>query len=406
MTLGRIAEAERFGAESVSHADRSGDAFLRMASRATHADALHHCGEIERATALFAEAEGLQAEWQPSLPRLYSLVGYTYCDLLLTQVEAKQIVERAQYMLDAAAMAQEASLLDFALCHLALGRAHAALAQQTASPRLQGEETHAALATRYLDDAVARLIEANSENHIPRGFLARAAHRGWLFATTGDPTHLAGAQEDLADAEEIARRDEPNGGAMRLYLTDIALERCQLSLAELPPELTAAPVAVAAVQAESAGGPHESDPDPQPSAPADDWQEGIVDLRRETAAARPDGSPPGVTHAEPPGPLRRWDMWAWLEQEKARAAAAPEQQAAAPAGEPQSAATSPALASGSPAATSAPEAPLLTPEHLELIRQAEAHWQDAAKLIEDTGYHRRDGERDALRRMLDRLASL
>ena len=38
---------------------------------------------LKRAKALFQDAERLQAERQPNYPRLYSLQGYQYCDLLL-----------------------------------------------------------------------------------------------------------------------------------------------------------------------------------------------------------------------------------------------------------------------------------------------------------------------------------
>ena len=239
----------------------------------------------------------------------------------------------------------------------------------------------------HLDDAVTRLIEANTEHYIPRGFLARAAHRRWLYATTRDPAHLAGAEQDLADAEEIARRDEPNGGAMRLYLTDIALERCRLCLAQLPPDLVAEPAEAGAPQDGAAASDGHGDNSARQDETADDWEDGIVDPRHVSTPAE-------AIPTEPPKPLRRWDMWTWLEQEKAREAAAP--------AEPEA----PAPAADATSIASAPDAPALTPEHRALIARAEAHWQDAAQLIADTGYHRRDGERDALRRTLDRLAHL
>ena len=44
--------------------------------RTTHADALAQAGRLARAEALFREAEALQKEMQPGLPRLYSLQGY------------------------------------------------------------------------------------------------------------------------------------------------------------------------------------------------------------------------------------------------------------------------------------------------------------------------------------------
>jgi hypothetical protein len=68
----------RDGQAAVAYADRSGDAFLRMGIRTTHADALHQAGRSAEAGALFAEAESMQAEWQPSRPLLYSLQGYRY----------------------------------------------------------------------------------------------------------------------------------------------------------------------------------------------------------------------------------------------------------------------------------------------------------------------------------------
>ena len=73
--------------QSVTYADRSGDAFQRMALRTTHADALHQAGRRAEAEARFREAEEMQAESQPDYPLLYSLQGFRYCDLLLTEAE-------------------------------------------------------------------------------------------------------------------------------------------------------------------------------------------------------------------------------------------------------------------------------------------------------------------------------
>jgi len=71
----------------VTYADRSGDAFLRMGFRTTHADALHQVGRRAEAETRFREAEHLQAERQPTYPLLYSLPGFRYCDLLLAVAE-------------------------------------------------------------------------------------------------------------------------------------------------------------------------------------------------------------------------------------------------------------------------------------------------------------------------------
>ena len=47
-----------------------------IASRSTHADALHASGKRDEAASLFADAEQRQEKWQPAYPLLYSLQGY------------------------------------------------------------------------------------------------------------------------------------------------------------------------------------------------------------------------------------------------------------------------------------------------------------------------------------------
>ena len=67
-----------------------------------------------------------------------------------------------------------------------------------------------------LDQAVDGLRRAGTENHVPRGLLARAA----LRRLAGQ---LDAAAADLREAEEIAER-----GHMLLHLADVHLERTQL----------------------------------------------------------------------------------------------------------------------------------------------------------------------------------
>ena len=84
LTLGDLTQAVASAEESVELADRSADAGERMINRTTLADALHQAGRWEESAASFREAEAMQAERQPEYPRLYSLQGYRYCDLLLS----------------------------------------------------------------------------------------------------------------------------------------------------------------------------------------------------------------------------------------------------------------------------------------------------------------------------------
>ena len=87
LTLGEVARAVGDAEQSVTYADRSGDANWKYASRTTHADALHRSGRRAEAEARFREAEQMQAESQPEYKLLYSIGGFRYCDLLLAAAE-------------------------------------------------------------------------------------------------------------------------------------------------------------------------------------------------------------------------------------------------------------------------------------------------------------------------------
>ncbi|MGA8172220.1 MAG: hypothetical protein WB816_15500, partial [Methylocystis sp.] len=87
LALGELEAAIAAGAQSVAHADRSGDMFQRMARRTTEADALCQAGRRAEAETLFRAAEAMQAERQPATPLLTSLGSFRYCDLLLDGAE-------------------------------------------------------------------------------------------------------------------------------------------------------------------------------------------------------------------------------------------------------------------------------------------------------------------------------
>jgi tetratricopeptide (TPR) repeat protein len=211
LALGDVAEAVAMGEANVEYADRSEDVPRRIGSRTTWADALHQAGKAARAQALFDKAEALQAGHQPPYPpRLYSLGGYHYCDLLLAEGRAAEVRERAAYALSIVLRGSRI-LLDIALNHLSLGRAALAL----------GEHGEAGV---LLDQAVDGLRQAGTMDHLPRGLLARAA----FFRETGEFKRASG---DLDEAMQIAGRSE-----MWLFQCDAHLEYARLALAESAPE--------------------------------------------------------------------------------------------------------------------------------------------------------------------------
>jgi tetratricopeptide (TPR) repeat protein len=206
LTLGDLYQTLIYAEQSVDLADRSGDAFMRMVMCTVLANTLHQAGRIEEAEALFEQAETIQKEDQPRLPVLflYSLRGYQYCDLLLGQGQTEEVQRRATQSIEIAQ--QNNWLLDIALDHLSLGRAHLLQAQGTPS-------------TAHLNRAVDGLRQAGTQHHIPRGLLARAA----LFRAQDQ---FDRSQHDLDEALAIATR-----GGMRLFEADCHLECARLHLA-------------------------------------------------------------------------------------------------------------------------------------------------------------------------------
>ncbi len=230
LTLGDVPAAVSDAEQAVTFADQSGDAFQRMGKRTTHADALHQAGRRAEALALFREAERQQAERQPEYPRLYSLQGFRYCDLLLAEAERaagrrgragadgaailsesreaiREVEERAAQTLQWVAKAKQ-DILSIAFDHLTLGRA--ALYRAI----LEGSDLN--LSRVEIEPAVNGLRRAGQLQYTPLGLLTRA----WLLHQEGNPT---AARADLAEAQEIAER-----GPMPLFLADIALLRARL----------------------------------------------------------------------------------------------------------------------------------------------------------------------------------
>ena len=229
LSRGKVAGAVEYAAQSVTYADSSGDAFQRLARRATHAYALHQAGRHAEAEARFREAEQMQGESEPDFPLLYSLRGFQYCDLLLAGPEypvwgqekggsrkdellavcravSRRAAQTLKWVTDA-----RLGLLTIALNHLTLGRA--ALFEAILA------HSDLRVASSELDAAVSGLRRAATQDHIPAGLLTRA----WLRAITGIPTGHDSAQADLDEAWEIAER-----GPMPLFLADIHLYRARL----------------------------------------------------------------------------------------------------------------------------------------------------------------------------------
>jgi len=238
LTLGEVSAAVRAGQEAVAHADRSEDASQQMARRTTQADALHQAGRWEEARGLFEDAEARQAARQPGYPRLYSVQGFQYCDLLLSGAErvsaagARPGTAETAAALDACQEVEgraegaqrmwrelasnEPSALDVGLDHLTLARVGLYRALLQAGPGEGLTRPLPPAAWEHAEAAVAGLRAAGQLDYLTRGLLTRA----WMRHAEGD---RAGCEADLAEAWEIAE-----AGPMPLFQADILLLRGRL----------------------------------------------------------------------------------------------------------------------------------------------------------------------------------
>jgi hypothetical protein len=215
VTIGRLPGEEgavAAGAEAVSFADRSGNASERMGSRTAHAYALLQAGSIAFADALFREAEAQQQEMQPDIPRLYSILGYRYCGVLLARGRATEAAARATYGYDLAHGAGK-DLLSEALDTLTQARAVLAA---ISPPALAPQDCAARSA-----EALAALRRANQEAYIVPGLLAHVEAL-WRCGDANAPA------EPQREAESIAKR-----GPMPLLLADTYLLSARIQLSEM-----------------------------------------------------------------------------------------------------------------------------------------------------------------------------
>lgn len=222
LTIGNIKAAIDIARESVKRANQIGNQIdnqrMCITSKTTLAYVLHQASRTDEAWALYRQAEQHQHETDPKKPRLYSLWGFRYCNLLLARGEELVVLERAKYALKFAETYHWP--LGIALDQLSLGRAHLQLACSPNPQEERVQEVHWQQAADWLGQAVVSLREAGTRHYLPLGLLARTAY----FRYTQD---FAKAYKDLQEVFDLAE-----GGEMRLHLTDYHLEAARLALAE------------------------------------------------------------------------------------------------------------------------------------------------------------------------------
>lgn len=211
LIIGDVNQALAYAEQSVQLADRSEDEFQRMGKRARLGTALHQAGNLKKAHSVFIEAEELQKKRESEYSLLYSLQGFLYCDLLLSEGNYSEVEWRANITIEIAK--RNNWLLDIGLDNLSLGLAY--LLQS------QGELNHSINESlTYLNRAVDGLRQAGTQHELPRGLLARTEY----YRVIGN---MQRAQRDLDEAFIISTR-----GGMGLHLADCHLEYARLYVAK------------------------------------------------------------------------------------------------------------------------------------------------------------------------------
>jgi tetratricopeptide (TPR) repeat protein len=239
LALGAVKDAIAAAEQAVEHADRSAagalqaDDTYRAVVLSALANAHFQAGDTDRAVVLFADAEAIMRKHRRDFKALMSLSGYWYADLLLSQGKSEDALERGR---DQLRISEEyppgrgMGLLEKGLAWLLIGQAQDTMSDDKAAASF--------------DAAVETLRKAGQEQLVPQALLARAAHRRRRVAA-GESGLLELLRADLDEVADIA---EPE---MRLYLTDLALERARLAL-DVPAAFTTPKAARAEAQAQIA----------------------------------------------------------------------------------------------------------------------------------------------------------
>jgi hypothetical protein len=264
LALGDLSTAEAIAAQSVVLADRSGDSFLRVVARSTHAEAHLHLGSLEDGRTLFTKAEELQAEHESSYALLYSVQGARFCTLLLEAASHAAWRQVAGFEAAPGASGRSGDLADEALGGRANHTVNLLLELDAVERRVSTTLTWAESgglgpASRGLDQltlgrvhllrelvqdserrtAAPDLLEAGQQLNIALTTLRQAGQNhllppalldcAWLNAVSGQwDVARQRLDEALALATRGANPTRGWEGGMRLHLVDTLLYRARL----------------------------------------------------------------------------------------------------------------------------------------------------------------------------------
>lgn len=230
LLLGKLEKAVEYGKKAVYYAHKINKAGYIVISNTTYANALTQKGRAHQAQHIFKTTEEKYTKGH----FLISIGGFQYCDLLLDQKGAKEVISRTKGAQEFS-HSEKGDLVSIALDFLSLGKG---FYQLYSNNKKSIDLQHA---TKNLQKAVDWLRKSGTIHYLPLALLARSAHHRHT-------ENYPAAEEDLEEVLDIA---EPSG--MRLHLTDYHLEMARLRLAQARPADARPHVAEAARLIEETG---------------------------------------------------------------------------------------------------------------------------------------------------------
>jgi tetratricopeptide (TPR) repeat protein len=211
LTLGDKELAINYSRKGIEFDQRSESRKQKISSFGKFANILAQLGHLDEAEKHFIEAEEIQKYLIPEYPKLYSVLGFRYCEFLIEVKKNQEALGRAQYSIKISKEYDD--LLSIALDTLILGRC-------CFFYELDHKKQKLKQTTEFLNEAVNGLRKAATLEFLPFGLLARAelyrVQRKW--------------NEEQEDLDEVFDLSVSSG--MRLHECDAHLEQARLFLAQ------------------------------------------------------------------------------------------------------------------------------------------------------------------------------
>lgn len=221
LIIGNLDLAAEHAKCSLKYADQVKNLLWSKSSRSILAHILSKISAENNSTAmgLFEEAERIQNKMEPEYYYLYSVDGYQYCDLLLSEWQIDSVLERLDKIGEWTS--KNSWLLDNSLNHLIYGKAYMLMLETSMYQHQRGSNSIDEKALWYFNKSIEGFRKNNNNYYLCLGLLGRSQ----FYRSTQNYNN---ALADLTELYSIAE-----GSNIKLSLVDFYLESSYCLLDEL-----------------------------------------------------------------------------------------------------------------------------------------------------------------------------